>query len=230
MHNKTYREIIQLISIYEEFKQQQPEGDVANFGLWLSEQHIPTMLEEEPLSLLQESPPKDPASLTNYYQKGEKEVQITILLLRMYRYAKAYLKRNYEDQQLDISLEEFGFLAGAEYMKNATKTALINANLQEITTGTEIIKRLIKLNYLEETLNPNDKRSKYINLSEKGKQKMEQMREKMTKIAHITCAQMTEIQKDELLQMLIYLNEFHLENFFQHKEHSIEELSLKIQK
>ena len=71
------------------------------------------------------------------------------------------------------NVDDFSYLASMFQLKNPTKTELILAHLQEITTGTEIIKRLVNNGWLKETPHPTDKRSKVITLTDEGKNHIE---------------------------------------------------------
>ncbi len=86
----------------------------------------------------------------------------------MYRYSRIYSKIAL-DFSSKISLEEFSFLATLSTYEGCTKTELITAMIFEKSTGIELIKRLIKNDLASEKVNPNDRRSKLIAITEKGK-------------------------------------------------------------
>ncbi|MBR2649041.1 MAG: winged helix DNA-binding protein [Sediminibacterium sp.] len=86
----------------------------------------------------------------------------------MYRYSRIYSKIAL-DYSSKISLEEFSFLATLSTYEGCTKTELINQMIFEKSTGIELIKRLIKNGLAKEEINPSDKRSKLIFITDKGK-------------------------------------------------------------
>lgn len=93
---------------------------------------------------------------------------IGILNGLMYRYSRMYSKVALE-HSTKLSLEEFSFLATLSSFEGCTKTELINTMIFEKSTGIEIIKRLISSELATEEINPNDKRSKLLKITEKGR-------------------------------------------------------------
>ncbi len=214
-----FGEVIDLIKHFDVYKVSNPTGNLENFGAWLHQKISMQQSEEEAEEAL--SPQNK--ELTYYYKEKEKEIQIGILLSRMPRYARFYVKKGY-GEKFNISIDEFGFLAGARNMQSPTKSELINANLNEITTGTEILKRLIRMGYLEEIANEEDKRSKRVRLTPKGNEVLDIALIQMEKITKLISANLSEAQKDELVKTLIQLDEFHVQNFFHSKELDLDDL------
>ncbi len=93
---------------------------------------------------------------------------IGILNGLMYRYSRIYSKIAL-DHSSKISLEEFSFLATLSTFEGCTKTELIHAMIFEKSTGIELIKRLIKNGFASEKVNPYDRRSKLISITDNGK-------------------------------------------------------------
>ena len=74
---------------------------------------------------------------------------------KMGRYVDNYARKAMPKTQV-ASIEEFTYLIVMLKEQSMTKSELINHNAHQITTGTEIIKRLITKGYLEQTNDPND--------------------------------------------------------------------------
>ncbi|HAI76132.1 MAG TPA: hypothetical protein DCM08_07770 [Microscillaceae bacterium] len=216
-----YQDILEVVQAYAQFKSHNPEGTLKSFGLWLLK---PDFMKPDAIATEKQRQPIMPEKI---YEKlaNERSIEqeIGYLFGRLNRYARAYAKKGF-GQQLDLSLDEFGFLAGAGFLRNPTKSALINETLSELTTGTEIMRRLIKLGYLKETNNEEDKRSKRIHLTPEGEQALNIALAQIGKMAKLICANLNETQKETLLEILVYLDQFHLEHFFKNKNLSIEEI------
>lgn len=220
-----YQSLINLISQYEKYEKESGETDLKKFGLWLAEQSLPEKEthQEEIMAEITQETYQNIKETTAYYKQPELSTQALILMLRMPRYVRNYVK--YSD--LPLNLEEMGFLLGV-YHEKKTKTELINLNFMEITTGTEIIRRLMKMEFLIETENQTDKRSKYVSLTEKGKLLVESSFDLLDKLATISAGTLTHEQKQELVNLLEQLNEFHLHNYFENREASVEEILGKV--
>jgi DNA-binding MarR family transcriptional regulator len=65
--------------------------------------------------------------------------------------------------------EEFALLATLLYMGRATKTSLMRQSLMEITTGSQMLKRLKQEGLVLERPNPDDGRSSFMELSARGR-------------------------------------------------------------
>jgi DNA-binding MarR family transcriptional regulator len=220
-----YQSLINLISQYEKYEKESGETDLKKFGFWLAEQSLPekeTHQEEIIAEIADENYQKIKEN-TDYYKQPILATQALILMLRMPRYVRNYVK--YSD--LPLNLEEIGFLLGVYYEKK-TKTELINLNFMEITTGTEIIRRLLKMDFLMETENQTDKRSKYVSLTEKGKSLVESSFDLLDKLATIAAGTLNDEQKKQLVDLLEQLNDFHLHNYFENREASVEEILGKV--
>lgn len=65
--------------------------------------------------------------------------------------------------------DEFGLLATLFFMKRPTKMQLLKQCLMEVATGSQMLKRMKSEGWILDIDNPDDKRSIFIELSEKGK-------------------------------------------------------------
>ncbi len=90
-----------------------------------------------------------------------------------------------------------------------TKTELCNHNLLEITSGNEIIKRLLKNKLIEEYKDPDDRRSKRVKITDEGKKLLIQSFSKMDKVSRIVAGNLGTEEKIELLTILNKLDDFH---------------------
>jgi DNA-binding MarR family transcriptional regulator len=83
-----------------------------------------------------------------------------------------------------------------------TKSELIHGNSMEMSSGIEVVKRLIKNGWAVESENPRDRRSKLIAPSESGRRLLEQYGEAAGEIYSSFSRHLGASQKTELLKML----------------------------
>ncbi|WP_350286937.1 winged helix DNA-binding protein [uncultured Croceitalea sp.] len=93
--------------------------------------------------------------------------ELTAQLGRMGRYVHSYLKIAL-DKTPFITDMDFAFTAILHQYGPLSKSALIKEMVYEKSSGMEVIKRLLRLNLIEQYPNPEDKRSKLLKLTESG--------------------------------------------------------------
>lgn len=158
----------------------------------------------------------------DFFKTENIDTEITAFIIFMYRYGKIYIKKALSETLLQTP-EDFTYLVSL--MKNPmTKTALIDNNIQEKPTGSEIIKRLIKNEWIEEQKNPQDKRSKLVFLTEKGREVLFSTFERMQKASSIITGDLEQEEKKYFLNMLKKLDTFHKPIFLSQKNNNWEDL------
>jgi DNA-binding MarR family transcriptional regulator len=205
-----YPSAVPVLQKWEEFLQLHPEGSLETFGAWL--QHNAT-----PMPAVS----ADAARLSVYLER-ERFVQAAphdprtdqyagYLIGRLYKFVRFYMKPHLQEAGLN-SVEEFGFLASMQELKESNKKDLIAANMVEPTTGLDIIKRLVKNEWLREKTHPQDGRAKLLIITDKGKKVLQQL--------FISFGQLPEIlpdldpqQKETLLSILEHLDRHHSSTF-----------------
>lgn len=189
----SYSLIKQLIGLAEEFEQSAARGtgDIKDFVRWLREGGSP-----------------ETVGTTDHYSDDHIPGLISKLLVYMHRYAKLYFKRALENRAIQ-SMDEFGYMVSLLQYGPMNKTALIQLNIQEKPTGMEIINRLVKLGFIEETPDPGDKRSKLIQVSVAGQQMMNGLFGDMDKISRLILGDLEPREQYQLLGMLERLHCFH---------------------
>ncbi|WP_461452675.1 MarR family winged helix-turn-helix transcriptional regulator [Mucilaginibacter sp.] len=140
------------------------------------------------------------------------ENNIGRLFVFMSRYAKIYIKKALEGTPLQ-SGEEFTALAILRTHDHLSKSELINYNLQEKTSGTEVIRRLIAAGLVNEWDDIKDKRSKHIAITEAGKKLLYQVFLDMTHVSKMITGELTTAEKFSLQYLLQKLENFHLEHY-----------------
>ena len=170
MSKQTHSRIRSILEKWEAFDLAHPNGNEHDFAQWLlhNENSYSTDNEFEK----QEIGSETAAMIKKTYKQVEDnfpiEVSLNIAMTKFWRVLRNRLKVGLTPLGLS-NVDDFGYLASMFEMKNPTKTELIVAHLQEITTGTEIIKRLVNNGWLKENPHPTDKRSKVMEITEEGR-------------------------------------------------------------
>ncbi|WP_336718100.1 MarR family winged helix-turn-helix transcriptional regulator [Chryseobacterium mucoviscidosis] len=136
------------------------------------------------------------------------ESAINTLLVHLNRYAKTYSKSAIADSEFSTQ-EEFIYLINLRAFGRMTKTELIKKNIQEKPAGMLIITRLLKQEWIEQTESDDDKRSKYISISEKGLLALDKQMEKIRNATNIVAGNLNYTEKMELIRILNKLDRFH---------------------
>jgi DNA-binding MarR family transcriptional regulator len=134
--------------------------------------------------------------------KSYPEVEFSTLLTGLFRFAKHYVKKAFINASFN-TLDEFGFLASLLREGDLLKNELINRHLLEISSGSEIIKRLVKNGLIVEYRDDKDKRARRVSLSDKGRMEIFTAFEEMHKVSEIIVGDLSD---KELQNCLIAFN------------------------
>lgn len=148
---------------------------------------------------------------------------ITVLITFMFKYAKNYLKKALENTIINTP-DEFGFLITMLGNVSFTKTELINKLVTEKTSGVETIKRLIKRGLLEEFKTLDDKKSVHVKITDFGRENIITILPTINKVTKIITGNLTEDEKLLLTNLLVKLDAFHNDIYFNDKIASIESI------
>lgn len=141
----------------------------------------------------------------------------------MYNYAIFYSRRVFKDSPI-YSLVDFGFMAALLPNLEKTKSQLIQENIMEKSSGTEVIKRLLKQGMFEESANPADKRTKLVRLTPLGLKAFYDIGPSMEAMSKVITGEMGNREKVTLLETLKKLFFHHWDLFTQKKEAEIQEM------
>lgn len=204
--NTRYKLISDLIGLLDQYEDQSGEDklDLLSFTLWLNE-YLDTP-KSKSIEDKTNTKVTDSTQVLGFDYKME--AKISTLLTSLFKYAKHYTKQALDNTPL-VTLDDFGFLASLGYCESMTKTELSNHNLLEITSGNEIIKRLLKNQLIEEYDDPDDRRSKRVKITEKGKILLLSTFSRMDLVSHIVAGNLNTNEKIQLLSVLNKLDDFH---------------------
>lgn len=141
----------------------------------------------------------------------------------VFRYSKEYFKKALSGSKLQTA-EEFSFLAVLSGCESMSKTELILKNALPKTSGTEVIKRLLKKGMISQLQDKNDKRSYRVAITAKGRKELQNIFPRMRRVSDILSGNLTGNEKDTLIFLLEKLVNYHRDIFENHAEAALEEL------
>ncbi len=217
-----YEFLKSLLTQAEAFERDTPAEDgqtLAGFSAWLHKRQATT---STPV------PPEVPVHPL-LDGAGTSDIEIGMLVSCVYRYAKLYSKKALIGTPIS-SFDEFTYLAQLLRDTKPSKTELIEENIQEKTTGTEILRRLIGNGLIEQFDDPNDRRSKRLKLSGPGWELMHQIIPRMNQVATLVGGELSGAEKQQLVGLLQKLHLFHYPLFLNERDLPIEELAGRIKR
>ncbi len=122
------------------------------------------------------------------------------------------------------SIESLMICAALNNLGESRKTDVINYAMLEISTGTDIINRLIKKGFIYQRTDSNDKRSRLLTLSDSGKEALFQSFRKASVARDILLSDITEDDKILVSQILYPIQEKHAKFSVESKGKTIEEI------
>lgn len=202
-------EIIELLSEYEdECVQSGSEINMTDFMGFMNSRLIPQNVKTDSL--------RNDYSGSEVPERDGSDTDISILIVLLFRYAKGYLKKAFKDSCINTA-DEFSFLITLLTCENLTKTELIQKQIMEKTSGTEVINRLLKLGLIEQWNDKVDKRSIRVKISESGKLELFKILPNMRMVSQIVSGNLSETEKVMLAYLLRKL-EMHHNTIYQTKK------------
>jgi len=141
---------------------------------------------------------------------------ISILIVLLFRYAKGYIKKALKDSLIKTA-DEFSFLITLMSHESMIKTELIQNQIMEKTSGTDIINRLLKMELMEQFNDTVDKRSIRVKITQKGRMEIISILPQMRLVSQIVTGNLTDIEKNMMAYSLRKLELFHNDIFMNKK-------------
>lgn len=132
------------------------------------------------------------------------------LLVYMSRYAKSYIKKTLDGTLLQ-SQDDFTCLAILLTHESLSKSDLISRNMQEKTSGAEVIRRLLAAGLVKQWDDTIDKRSVRISITEKGKELLYHVLDDMNHVGKMITGNMSYSEKLQFHYLLQKLESFHFQ-------------------
>ena len=136
------------------------------------------------------------------------ESVINTLIVHMNRYAKTYSKAAIFNSDFSTQ-EDFIYLINLKAFGAMTKMELIKKNIQEKSVGMQIINRLIKQGWVDQSDSELDKRSKLVSINVAGTMALERISDKVRRASKVVAGDLTYKEKMDLIVLLNKLNDFH---------------------
>lgn len=153
------------------------------------------------------------------------DTDISILIVLLFRYAKGYIKKALKDSIINTA-DEFSFLITLMTHESLSKTELIQKQVMEKTSGTEVINRLLKNQLLDQYNDDVDKRSVRVKITAKGRMELIRILPHMQTVSQIVTGRLDEKEKTTLAYLLRKLEHYHNDIFLNKKECDLPELLL----
>lgn len=135
---------------------------------------------------------------------------------KMGRYVDQYARKSMLGTPIE-NLDEFTYLILLLQLDSISKSDIIQRNVHPITTGTEILKRLLKKGFIEQFPDTTDKRKMRVALSEKGKIALYQSAKTTQKLALIAVGILSTEALMDFVSSLKKLDQFHHHIHHKHK-------------
>jgi DNA-binding MarR family transcriptional regulator len=205
------KKVIEIVNFFDEFYEETGSDDVKVFSVWLNRK-------------LQE--PQKQIAKGDVITEDNRFIVWNIHRLSKYFrwYAKSFLNVNGL-----TSMDEYFFLVSINNRGTPAKNEVYKDTISELTTGTQMMKRLIDIGFVKEIVDKKDKRVKRVELTAKGKRTRENILEHSKKDLLLKAGNLSEEEKIQLKSSLIYLEKFHSEIYQNDSDKSIEELLKKYQ-
>lgn len=189
--------VIELVKAYERFEQHQPGGDLDAFCRDYLDRHRRAGTEPAPpaVPLPHDATPPPGDSLGMYVG-------------RLYKFMLFYSRKAMVAMPLD-NFEDFGYLATLHFEGEMRKSELIQHNVSEFTTGTNVINRLLKRGLVDEFPDPTDARSKRVRINPTGEKLLRDCLPPMWQIEHLLFGVLTEEEKRQACDLLAKAEQFH---------------------
>jgi DNA-binding MarR family transcriptional regulator len=196
--------LVELIQQWEVFASLEPKASVKDFIAWsFQKQH----------GLTDKKRVKVDSNATNkgflrFEAKERSSIQATYLFVRLSQYIFHYSKPMMRKHGLN-SIDDFGYLQNIKAQNGGiTKSKLCSLMLHEITTGTDIIKRLLKIGFVKEKLSDEDRRAKLLTITKKGEEVISAISKEFSFMPD-TLVDMPQKDRDILINWLIILDSQH---------------------
>lgn len=159
----------------------------------------------------------------DFADEAGSDTDISILIVLLFRYAKGYIKKALKDSIMNTA-DEFSFLITLMTFDSLSKSELIQKQVMEKTSGTEVINRLLKNELITQYNDENDKRSVRVRITPKGRMELVQILPQMQVVSQIVTGRLDENEKTTLAYMLRKLEHYHNDIFLNKKETELVEL------
>jgi DNA-binding MarR family transcriptional regulator len=199
------KELMRLINEWAAFMEKNPKATVENFCKYFLAKSERVTPEKNKVK---------PPDLDGHFMKVIMRLSQSYII-----YARIALKNTH----LPI-YEYFTFLAVSRALGESRKSDVINFAMIDLSTGSDILSRLIKDGYLKERTDPNDKRSKLISITSAGEKVLQECFKKTLIARRLFLKGLSDEDKKLCIQILEPSETRHSVISVESKNKSIEEI------
>jgi DNA-binding MarR family transcriptional regulator len=150
-------------------------------------------------------------------------IDISILIVIMYHYAKGYIKKALKESCLQTP-DEFSFLITLMTYESMSKSELITKQVMEKTSGSEVIRRLIKRGLIVESADEKDKRSIRVSITKTGREEIIKTLPLMGDVSEIVVGNLSAEEINTLSYLLKKLDYFHNDIYINKRGHPLNDI------
>ncbi len=209
MNTNLMKALLDLGDTFEEAYPDRAEQTLPNFLAWTrliqsADQSMDTL--------------KDPEH--TYYAEEVPVLQTFVAhyLTKANRYLRVYMKKAVEASPL-VTFDDFISLANLAERGSMTKTDLVEAAVNEKTSGMLVIKRLINNGFVTQSDDDQDKRSRRLTITPAGFAMLQQVQPVMNQASGLFTGDLTEAEQRQLSALLLRLDKFHEPIYLTHLAH-----------
>jgi DNA-binding MarR family transcriptional regulator len=195
--NKT----VELVNIWADFEKKHPDGDIKDFCRY---------------HLIHQREIENKAPLVGGVVPENVEGLLLKIMGRISRMNMVYAYAAFAGTGVD-QLEEFGMLLAIHREEGPKKTEVIYSMLLELSSGTDMLNRLIKKGFIEEYPDEEDKRAKRLTLTPEGENALERSRVQIAKVAEMLLFDMEQDDKQLCVKLLKNVEQKFSALFQEHK-------------
>lgn len=188
-----------LLEFIEDYENEMNNDDLNQFSIYLYEKLAKQESETK-------SGTEEIKDFKNYKQIPT--VEFSTLLVQLFKFARSYTKKVFQGKPWN-SIDEYGFLASLLITESMSKHELTELHMLEMSSGSEILKRLMKNELIREFTDPDDKRIKRVALTERGRSELISAFEDMHKVSKIVIGNLSNEELFSTINIFRKLSLFH---------------------
>ncbi len=196
-HNTSY---LPLIEQWEAYLAESGNDSLEHFAVWMLQQKRAAAAYTDDM---------DAYFSENSYAQGDiyHSAKAGYAIGRLFKFVRMYSKHIFSDLGYS-SPDEFGLLAAIDAKKTTTKKVVIREQLNELTTGMDMLRRMQKQGWITEQVNPADKREKLITITSAGSRLLGQTYAALVALPDVL-ADLSPEERVQLVRLLEKLDSFH---------------------
>jgi DNA-binding MarR family transcriptional regulator len=205
--------VIPLLSQWEKYASENPEGDIPGFANWI-------LANQQPVQAGSTIPPVQSAFAMTPAKAGAEKInpaQGAALITRNHRILDLYSKPIVKKLGFTKAIE-FSAIAHVALMDHPNKKELCRQLLIENSTGVEITRRLAQKGFIAERPDPKDRRSALLSLTDKGKKILQQGVHQLSPVHNSFLDALVPAEKQQLVSLLSRIDQYHTEQINKHPD------------